>query len=70
LGKLNHSLVEDIAPLLPPGVGFTEEDAVAAFRLIWGELITRLNGDAWKSSKEIIAKIREIKIPRLLEGIE
>jgi len=70
LRKLNQSLIEDIAPLLPAGVSFTDDDAIAAFGRVWGELITRIPGDPWKSSKAIIEEIRKAKIPGLLDGVE
>ena len=66
LKKLNQSLTEDIAPLLPPGVGFTDEDAITAFGKVWAELITRIPGDPWKSSDTVIEAIRKTKIPTLL----
>jgi predicted nucleotidyltransferase component of viral defense system len=69
LKKLNQSLTEDIAPLLPPGVGFTDDDAIAAFGKVWTELITRLPGDPWKSSGTVIEAIRKTKIPTLLSGV-
>ena len=69
LKKLNQSLIEDIAPLLPPGVGFTDDDAIAAFGKVWAELITRLPGDPWKSSDTVIEAIRKTKIPTLLKGV-
>ena len=69
LKKLNQSLTEDIAPLLSPGVRFNDDDAIAAFGRIWGELIGRIPGDPWKSSKVIVQKIRKSKIPALLVGI-
>jgi predicted nucleotidyltransferase component of viral defense system len=70
LKKLNHSLTEDIAPLLRAGVNFSEDDAVAAFNKVWGELIRRIPGDPWKSSKTVIDAIRKSKIPALLIGVE
>lgn len=70
LRKLNHSLTEDIAPLLRAGVNFTDNDAIAAFNRVWGELIRRMPGDPWKSSKTVIAAIRGAKIPALLIGVE
>jgi predicted nucleotidyltransferase component of viral defense system len=69
LKKLNQSLTEDIAPLLSPGVGFTDEDAIAAFGKVWAELITRIPGDPWKSSGTVIEAIRKTKIPTLLKGV-
>jgi predicted nucleotidyltransferase component of viral defense system len=70
LKKLNQSLTEDIAPLLPAGVTFTDADAIAAFGRVWGGLISRIPGDAWKLSKTVIDEIRKTKIPELLSGIE
>jgi predicted nucleotidyltransferase component of viral defense system len=68
LKKLNHSLTEDIAPLLPAGVRFNEDAAIVAFGRIWGELIARIPGESWKSSKVVIEAIRQAKIPNLLDG--
>ena len=70
LKKLNLSLTEDIAPLLPAGVSFTDDDAVAAFGRVWGELIRRIPGDPWKPSKAVIDEIRKTKIPTLLNGVQ
>jgi predicted nucleotidyltransferase component of viral defense system len=70
LRKLNQSLTEDIAPLLPAGVSFTDADAIAAFGRVWGELIRRIPGDPWKSSQVIIDEIRKAKIPALLNGVQ
>lgn len=69
LKKLNRSLTEDIAPLLPAGVSFNEDAALAAFGRIWGELISRIPGDPWKSSWKVIEAIRKSAIPTLLEGV-
>ncbi|MFM7169025.1 MAG: nucleotidyl transferase AbiEii/AbiGii toxin family protein [Planctomycetaceae bacterium] len=69
LKKLNHSLIEDIAPLLPPGVVFDDASAIAAFGRIWGELIARIPGDPWKSSDGVIKAIRKSQIPALLAGV-
>jgi predicted nucleotidyltransferase component of viral defense system len=69
LEKLNKSLTEDIAPLLPAGVSFSDADAIAAFGRVWGELIGRISGDPWKSSRAAIEQIRKT-IPELLIGIE
>ena len=70
LKKLNRSLTEDIAPLLPPGVNFTDADAITAFGRVWRDLIRQLQGGPWKSSKAAIDEIRKKKIPSLLSGIE
>lgn len=48
LEKLTRSLIEDIAPLLPAGVRFNDDDASQAFERVWKELIVRIKGDAWK----------------------
>lgn len=70
LKKLNQSLTEDIAPLLPPGVPFTDADALTAFGRVWGDLISHIPGEPWKSSKSIIDEIRKVQIPDLLSGVE
>jgi predicted nucleotidyltransferase component of viral defense system len=69
LKKLNQSLTEDIAPLLPAGVSFDDDAAITAFGRVWGDLIARIPGESWKSSKTVIEAIRKAKIPALLDGI-
>jgi hypothetical protein len=59
----------DIAPLLPAGVNFSDADAIAAFGRVWSELIGRISGDPWKSSRDVIEEIRKT-IPKLLIDIE
>ena len=66
LRKLNHSLTEDISPLLPAGVTFDDDAAIKGFGKVWGELIGRIPGESWKSSKTVIEAIRATKIPKLL----
>jgi predicted nucleotidyltransferase component of viral defense system len=66
LEKLQKSLTEDIAPLLPAGITFTDADAIAAFGKVWFELIAQLSGDPWKLSEKIIDEFRGNKIPNLL----
>jgi hypothetical protein len=68
--KLNQSLTEDIAPLLPAGVSFTDDDAIAAFGRVWGQLIQRIPGEPWKSSQAVIDEIRKTKIPALLREVQ
>jgi predicted nucleotidyltransferase component of viral defense system len=68
LEKLTHSLTEDIAPLLPPGVHFHEDDAVAAFESIWTTLIARMKGDPWKQTDRAIEELRQKKYPSLLSS--
>jgi len=67
LGKLARSLTEDIDPLLPTGVRFTDADAIEAFGRVWTELITRIKGDTWKLTDKAIEEIREKKYPNLLK---
>lgn len=69
LMKLDQSLTEDIAPLLPAGVRFTDDDATVAFGRVWGELIRRIPGEEWKSSRMLIDEIRKAKIPSLLSDV-
>ena len=66
LEKLTRSLTEDIAPLLPPGVHFHEDDAVAAFESIWTTLIARIKGEPWKQTDRAIEELRQMKYPGLL----
>jgi hypothetical protein len=37
---------------------------------VWGELVSRLSGEAWKSSQSVIETIRKTTIPDLLDGVE
>jgi predicted nucleotidyltransferase component of viral defense system len=67
LEKLARSLTDDIAPLLPVGIPFTESDAIAAFGKIWHQLITRIPGESWKLSESVIAEYRKGQIPALLQ---
>ena len=66
LEKLTHSLTEDMAPLLPPGISFHENDAVAAFESIWTTLITKIKGDPWKQTDRALKELRQKKYPDLL----
>lgn len=67
LKKLEKSLTEDIAPLLPAGVEFTEDDALEAFGTIWTTLITSIPGDSWKLSDKVIAELQKGRFPELLK---
>jgi predicted nucleotidyltransferase component of viral defense system len=69
LKKLNQSLIEDIVPLLPAGVGFSADQAIAAFGRVWENLIVRIPGDSWKACKGVVQAIRKTKIPQLLAGL-
>ncbi len=69
LKQLNQSLTEDIAPVLPAGVRFTDADAITAFGRVWGELIKRIPSEPWKSSDAVIEAIRKEKVPALLHSI-
>ena len=69
LKKLNQSLVEDITPLLPAGISYSEADAIAAFGKVWGELIDRIPGEPWKSTKVVIDALRKTHIATLLKDI-
>lgn len=66
LEKLTRSLIEDIAPLLPAGVRFNDDDAMQAFERVWKELITRIKGDAWKVTDKALEELRAKKYPGLL----
>lgn len=66
LEKLAHSLTEDIAPLLPAGVRFNDNDAVQAFERVWKELIVLIKGDAWKLTDKVLEELRTKNYPSLL----
>ncbi len=66
LEKLRRSLTEDIAPLLPAGVQFNDDDAMDAFNNVWTELVARIKGDPWKLSAQVIDELRSGKMPNLL----
>ncbi len=66
LEKLTRSLIEDIAPLLPVGVRFSDDDATQAFERIWTDLIIRLKGDPWKLTEQALEALRAKKFPGLL----
>lgn len=66
--KLTRSLVEDIAPLLPPGVGFDDGQALAAFERVWHALITQISGDPWKSTPAAIEELRKTLGDGFLRG--
>lgn len=63
------SLTEDVAPLLPAGVRFDDADALRVFEGVWGELVSRLSGDPWKSSGKVVADLRERGYPTLLQEL-
>lgn len=66
LRKLTRSLVEDIQPLLPPGIVFDEGLALEAFERVWRELIACMKGEPWRSTEEALAALRAEKYPTLL----
>ncbi|KAA0693315.1 hypothetical protein DTW90_26095 [Neorhizobium sp. P12A] len=66
LGKLTKSRTEDIEPLLPPGIEFTDDDAIGAFCVIWKDVLPMLKGEPWKSSEKAIEQLREKRFPNLL----
>ena len=67
LEKLRRSLTEDIAPLLPAGIQFNDDDAVDAFNNVWMELVTRFKGESWKLSEQVIDELRKERVPNLLQ---
>ena len=67
LEKLTRSLTEDIAPLLPAGIRFNDDDALQAFERVWRDLIARIKGDAWKLTEKAIEEMRQKKYPDLLK---
>ncbi len=66
LEKLTRSLTEDVDPLLPAGLRFSEDDAVDAFGQIWRQIIVRMKGDPWKLTEKAVEELRKKKYPKLL----
>lgn len=66
LKKLGRSLTEDIAPLLPTGITFNEDDALIAFGNVWFDLIARIKGEPWKLTDKAIEELRQKRYPNLL----
>ncbi|MBI3055192.1 MAG: nucleotidyl transferase AbiEii/AbiGii toxin family protein [Betaproteobacteria bacterium] len=67
LEKLTRNLTEDIDPLLPTGVRYTDADAIEAFSRVWTELVARIKGDAWKLTDKVIEEFRQKKYPSFLK---
>jgi hypothetical protein len=66
LDKLTGSLTEDVAPMLPAGVGWTDAEAVRAFEKVWTGLIANIGGESWKRTPAVIAELRAGRYPGLL----
>lgn len=66
LEKLTRSLTEDVEPLLPAGITFTENDAILAFGKVWQELVVRIKGNPWKLTDKVVEEFRQKKHPNLL----
>ncbi|HEY9754988.1 MAG TPA: nucleotidyl transferase AbiEii/AbiGii toxin family protein [Oculatellaceae cyanobacterium] len=66
LKKLEKSLTEDIAPLLPAGVHFSDDDALTAFGSVWSGFIAKISGDPWKLTDKIVDELRLKRLPNLL----
>lgn len=66
LEKLTRSLTEDVAPMLPASVRWSDEDAIQAFARVWNELIVRIRGDTWKLFAAVIEELRAKRFPALL----
>jgi predicted nucleotidyltransferase component of viral defense system len=67
LEKLGRSLTEDVSPLLPPSVRWSDADAVRGFERVWTDLIARIGGSPWKRSDKVIEELRATRHPGLLE---
>lgn len=66
LSKLDRSLTEDIAPLLPAGIVYDEKASIGAFNSVWRKLILRIEGDSWKLTEQVIGELRKNRYPELL----
>jgi predicted nucleotidyltransferase component of viral defense system len=67
LQKLGSSLTEDVDPLLPAGVRFSEDDAIEAFGRVWSQLIVRIKGEPWKMTESAVEEMRQKRYPKLLK---
>jgi len=66
LTKLQHSLTEDVGPLLPAGVTFSEAQALEAFEQVWKELIVKIQGNPWRLTEQALGQLRGSGWPDLL----
>jgi len=66
LERLDRSLIEDVAPLLPVGVTFSDAEAMAAVGRVWFQLVARMKGEPWKLSGQVIEQIRSVRSPAFL----
>lgn len=66
LEKLAYNLTEDVEPLLPNGVLYTKESAIAAFNAVWNTLIARIKGEGWKQTGKTVDEVRKNGFPTLL----
>lgn len=66
LERLEFSLTEDIAPMLPVGIRFDEQQALQAIARVWNELIPLMRGQSWKLSTEYIEAVRRKSYPNFL----
>lgn len=69
LAKLVRSLTDDIAPLLPGDVAYSDADALDAFEAVWMNLVTQIKGEPWKLTGRSIADLREHRFPGLLRKV-
>jgi hypothetical protein len=66
LQKLTRGLAGDIASLLSPGGHFSDDDALRAFEVVCKVLISRINGDPWRSAESAPRELRAKRFPGLL----
>ena len=52
--------------MLPAGITFDDDEAVAAVGRVLTELVPRLHGDPWKLSDEYIEAVRANRYPGFL----
>lgn len=66
LEKLERSLTEDVAPMLPTSVRWDDAEAIRGFERVWTQLIGRIGGTPWKRSAQVIDELRSTRFPGLL----
>jgi predicted nucleotidyltransferase component of viral defense system len=68
LEKLARNMTDDIVPLLPAGIVYTDTDAIRAFGKVWSELVSHIAGDPWKQTEKVVEELRQKRYPDLLSG--
>ena len=66
LERVESSLTEDVVPLLPVGVTFSDAEAIKTPDRIWHDFVPRLQGEPWKLSAGFIKAVQAERYPGFL----